>query len=78
MAGADVFRLNFSHGTHEEHTLRYNAIREIDREPILTIIGTLRPPKCTFIRTQEEKLITPLFSYQLIYSYMIVNLLIDP
>ena len=47
MAGADVFRLNFSHGTHEEHTLRYNAIREIERElerPI-GVIMDLQGPK---------------------------------
>jgi pyruvate kinase len=28
-AGADVFRLNFSHGTHEEHTAALNLIRRI-------------------------------------------------
>ena len=28
-AGADVFRLNFSHGTHDEHRDRYQAIRNI-------------------------------------------------
>ena len=47
MAGADVFRLNFSHGTHEEHALRYNAIREIEREldrPI-GVIMDLQGPK---------------------------------
>ena len=26
-AGADVFRLNFSHGTHEDHKKRYDLIR---------------------------------------------------
>jgi pyruvate kinase len=31
-AGADVFRLNFSHGTHEDHQLRLNTIRAIERE----------------------------------------------
>ena len=29
-AGADVFRLNFSHGTHEDHAARFAAIREIE------------------------------------------------
>ena len=30
-AGVDVFRLNFSHGTHEEHTETLQAIREAAR-----------------------------------------------
>ena len=30
-AGVDVFRLNFSHGTHEEHAATYEAIREVNR-----------------------------------------------
>lgn len=31
-AGADVFRLNFSHGTHEDHKERYDAIRDVEKE----------------------------------------------
>ncbi len=31
-AGVDVFRLNFSHGTHEEHTAVVAAVRAISRE----------------------------------------------
>lgn len=31
-AGANVFRLNFSHGKHEEHKARLDAIREIEAE----------------------------------------------
>jgi pyruvate kinase len=31
-AGVDVFRLNFSHGTHEEHSETYHAIRAVSRE----------------------------------------------
>lgn len=31
-AGVDVFRFNFSHGTHEEHRARYEAVRSIERE----------------------------------------------
>lgn len=31
-AGVDVFRLNFSHGTHEDHAQRLNTIREAERE----------------------------------------------
>ena len=31
-AGADVFRLNFSHGTHEDHQRRLKIIRDVERE----------------------------------------------
>jgi pyruvate kinase len=31
-AGADVFRLNFSHGSHEDHQQRYELIRAIEQE----------------------------------------------
>ncbi len=31
-AGADVFRLNFSHGTHEDHRRRYDAVRAVEAE----------------------------------------------
>ncbi|GAA4334332.1 pyruvate kinase [Pigmentiphaga soli] len=31
-AGADVFRLNFSHGTHDDHRARLDAIRALERE----------------------------------------------
>ncbi|MEX2296774.1 MAG: pyruvate kinase [Dongiaceae bacterium] len=46
-AGADVFRLNFSHGTHEEHQWRYELIRQIELEthrPIGTL-ADLQGPK---------------------------------
>src|SRR5687768_464414 len=31
-AGVNVFRLNFSHGTHEEHSAVLTDIREVSRE----------------------------------------------
>ena len=46
-AGADVFRLNFSHGTHEDHKRRFDAIRAIEAEvkrPI-GILQDLQGPK---------------------------------
>ncbi len=46
-AGVDVFRLNFSHGTHEEHRVRYDVIRAIEHErrrPI-GILMDLQGPK---------------------------------
>jgi pyruvate kinase len=46
-AGADVFRLNFSHGTHEEHAERFHIIRHLEAEhdhPI-GILADLQGPK---------------------------------
>jgi pyruvate kinase len=46
-AGVDVFRLNFSHGTHDEHDARFAAIRKIEHEsgrPI-GILADLQGPK---------------------------------
>ncbi|MBK4215727.1 pyruvate kinase [Paracoccus caeni] len=46
-AGADVFRLNMSHGNHEDHRERYNAIRAVETEtgrPI-AILADLQGPK---------------------------------
>ena len=46
-AGVDVFRLNFSHGSHEEHKARFDAVREVERErerPI-GILMDLQGPK---------------------------------
>ena len=45
--GADVFRFNFSHGSHEEHQRRYDIVREIEREtnrPI-AVLADLQGPK---------------------------------
>lgn len=30
-AGVDVFRINFSHGTHEEHKRTFDAIHKINQ-----------------------------------------------
>ena len=46
-AGADVFRLNFSHGTHEDHAARVALIRELEEEtgrPI-GILADVQGPK---------------------------------
>jgi pyruvate kinase len=46
-AGLDVARLNFSHGTHEDHALRIQMLRELSKElnkPI-TILQDLQGPK---------------------------------
>jgi pyruvate kinase len=46
-AGVNVFRLNFSHGTHEDHLQRLNLIREINAEYNLNlaILQDLQGPK---------------------------------
>ncbi len=46
-AGTDVFRLNFSHGTHAEHKARYDIVRALEAEfshPVGVIID-LQGPK---------------------------------
>jgi pyruvate kinase len=46
-AGVDVFRFNFSHGTHEDHRIRYDVVRDIEREvgrPI-AILADMQGPK---------------------------------
>jgi len=47
LAGVDVARLNFSHGTHEEHAVRIDRIRQLSHElhkPV-TILQDLQGPK---------------------------------
>ena len=47
LAGADVFRLNFSHGSHDDHKARFDTIRALEREvgrPI-GILQDLQGPK---------------------------------
>ena len=47
VAGVDMFRMNFSHGTQEQHKERVEAVRRIGREfnrPI-GILGDLQGPK---------------------------------
>ena len=46
-AGMDVARLNFSHGTHEEHANRYKILRRLSEElgkPV-SILMDLQGPK---------------------------------
>jgi pyruvate kinase len=46
-AGADVFRLNFSHGTHEDHAARFAKIRELEErfERPIGILADVQGPK---------------------------------
>ncbi|MBW7910413.1 MAG: pyruvate kinase, partial [Alphaproteobacteria bacterium] len=46
-AGADIFRMNFSHGTHEDHKKRLDIIRAVEKEvgrPI-GVFADLQGPK---------------------------------
>jgi len=55
-AGADAFRLNFSHGEHIEHKNRFDIIRELEREigrPI-AILADLQGPKIRIGDLAEE------------------------
>ena len=57
-AGADVFRLNFSHGSHEEHRARYDIIRGIEAEigrPI-GVLADLQGPKLRIGRLADGPL----------------------
>ncbi len=50
--GVDVFRLNFSHGSHEDHLKVINAVRELNQElgTTVSLLQDLQGPK---IRVQE-------------------------
>src|SRR3989337_3553015 len=50
--GVDVFRLNFSHGTHEDHQKVITAVRELNEElgSTVSLLQDLQGPK---IRVQE-------------------------
>jgi pyruvate kinase len=47
LAGANVVRLNFSHGTHEEHKQRIEDVRRIAKKHnlIIGVLGDLQGPK---------------------------------
>ncbi len=58
-AGADVFRLNFSHGQHEEHKELYDSIRKIEADynrPI-GIIADLQGPKIRVGNFVDKKIV---------------------
>lgn len=56
-AGADVFRFNFSHGTHADHHARFEIVRAVEREvgrPI-AILADLQGPKLRVGQFAEGK-----------------------
>lgn len=58
LAGVNVFRLNFSHGTQEEHKQRFNIIRELSQKlayPV-AILQDLQGPKIRTATFAEGKI----------------------
>ena len=47
LTGVDVFRLNFSHGSHEDHKTKVKIIRELEKKHsrFICILGDLQGPK---------------------------------
>lgn len=47
MSGVDVFRLNFSHGSHDDHRMRFDVLRSLETETgrSIGILGDLQGPK---------------------------------
>ena len=56
-AGDDVFRLNFSHGTHEDHARSFAAVRaaEVRIERPLGVLADLQVPKFRLGRFRDDK-----------------------
>jgi pyruvate kinase len=54
-AGADAFRLNFSHGTHEQHAARYQVIRAVEAATTrpIAVVMDLQGPKLRVGKLQE-------------------------
>lgn len=58
VAGVDVFRLNFSHGSHQDHGERYKAIRDMETElgrPV-AVMADLQGPKLRIGRFADGKI----------------------
>lgn len=55
-AGADGFRFNFSHGTHEEHKERYNIVRKLEKEKgkYISILADMQGPKLRVGKFRDE------------------------
>ena len=58
-AGADAFRVNFSHGTHEEHKKRVKIIRSLEKEKgrLISVLADLQGPKLRVGDFGDEKVL---------------------
>lgn len=56
-AGVDAFRINFSHGTHDEHRERIEIIRTLEKEKghFISILADLQGPKLRVGDFKEDK-----------------------
>jgi pyruvate kinase len=57
LAGANVVRLNFSHGTHEDHRKRIEHVRRIAKKHnlVIGILGDLQGPKIRIASFKDKK-----------------------
>ena len=59
-AGADVFRLNFSHGEHADHKARFDVIRALEQEvPFVEEVEACLPKLWKEIAKAKPKVIVP-------------------
>jgi pyruvate kinase len=56
--GVNVVRLNFSHGSADDHRARAEAVREVSRKlgKVVAILGDLQGPKIRIAKFKEEKI----------------------
>lgn len=59
LAGVNVFRSNFSHGSHEDHARRINTIRELSKKlgREVAVLADLQGPKIRIARFKNTKVI---------------------
>ena len=58
-AGVDGFRLNFSHGSHEEHEATFNLVRKVAKEKgvFVAIVADLQGPKRRIGKFKDGKVL---------------------
>lgn len=59
LAGVNVFRANFSHGSHEDHQKRIETIRELSKKHGMeaAVLADLQGPKIRIARFKETKVV---------------------
>ena len=69
-AGVNVFRLNFSHGSYEDHKENFDNIRKLEKKlnkPI-AILGDLQGPKLRVGKFKDDKVLLEVGLLYLGYS----------